>query len=121
MRGYKRALLAVTALFLGPASFAADPVEYTVKFTPSGDKTLDGLLQQTASLVALQKKLRPAPFALIGRARADQQQFLVVLHSLGYDAGSVDITIDGLALNDPTLVGCFHPVRLQSEAADGGR
>ena len=104
MRGYKKALLAVTALFLGPASFAADPVEYTVKFTPSGDKTLDGLLQQTASLVALQKKLRPAPFALIGRARADQQQFLVVLHSLGYDAGSVDITIDGLALNDPTLV-----------------
>jgi translocation and assembly module TamA len=103
MRGSKRALLAVTVLFLGPAAFAADPVTYTVKFTPSGDKTLDGLLQQTASLATLQKKSPPAPFALIGRARADQQQFLVVLHSLGYDAGSVDITIDGLALDDPTL------------------
>jgi translocation and assembly module TamA len=104
MRGYKRTLLAVTALCFGPAAFAADPVAYTVKFTPSGDKVLDGLLHQTASLVALQKKLPPAPFALIGRARADQQQFLVVLHSLGYDAGSVDITIDGQALDDPTLV-----------------
>jgi translocation and assembly module TamA len=83
---------------------AADTVTYQVKFTSSGDAGLDGLLEQTSSLVSLQKKLPAAPFALIGRAQADQAQFLTVLHSLGYDSGQVDITIAGLALNDATLL-----------------
>jgi translocation and assembly module TamA len=83
---------------------AADPVAYTVQFQPSGDAELDSLLKQTASLVSLQKKLPAAPFALIGRARADQAQFLTVLHSLGYDSGSVDITIAGEKLDDPALM-----------------
>lgn len=83
---------------------AADPVAYVVKFTPTGDKELDGLLQQTSSLTALQKKLPAAPFALIGRAQADAAQFVIVLHSLGYDSGSVAITIDGKGLTDPTLL-----------------
>lgn len=87
-----------------PGARAADPVNYQVLFTPSGDGELDGLLKQTASLVRLRQKLAPAPFALIGRARADQTQFLTVLHSLGYDDGSVDITIDGKALDDPSLL-----------------
>jgi translocation and assembly module TamA len=84
--------------------FAANPVEYTVHFTPSGDAELDGLLKVTSSLVSLEKKLPAAPFALIGRAQADQAQFIVVLHSLGYDAGSVNITVDGKALGDPGLL-----------------
>ena len=84
--------------------FAADPVAYTVHFTPSGDKELDGLLKETSALVSLEKKLPAAPFALIGRARADQAQFIVVLHSLGYDAGSVRITVDGRALDDAGLL-----------------
>jgi translocation and assembly module TamA len=83
---------------------AANPVDYTVKFTPSGDKELDGLLRQTSSLVSLEKKLPAAPFALIGRARADSAQFIIVLHSLGYDAGSVAISIDGKALTDAGLL-----------------
>jgi len=95
-------LLAVIAL--AQPAFGAHPVAYTLHFTPSGDATLDSLLQQTSSLVALQKKLPPAPFALIGRAQTDAQQFLVVLHSLGYDSGQVAITIDGTAPSDPTLV-----------------
>jgi translocation and assembly module TamA len=104
MRRCSKYLLAGLVLVLGPSAFASDPVPYAVKFTPSGDKELDGLLKETASLVALQKKLPAAPFALIGRAQADVQQFTVVLHSLGYDAGSVSITIDGAALDDPTLL-----------------
>jgi translocation and assembly module TamA len=101
-----RKILRLTGLvvLLGSTAFAADPVNYTVKFAPSGDSALDSLLRQTSALVALQKKLPAAPFALIGRALGDEQKFAVVLHSLGYDAGSVDITIDGDALNDPTLV-----------------
>jgi translocation and assembly module TamA len=91
----------------GDRAGAADPVAYTVSFAPSGDAGLDALLAQTASLVALRKNLPAAPFALIGRAKADQAQFLTVLHSLGYDAGSVDITIDGLALTDPGLLGAL--------------
>jgi translocation and assembly module TamA len=84
--------------------FAANPVAYKVSFTPSGDKELDGLLKVTSSLVSLEKKLPAAPFALIGRAQADQAQFIVVLHSLGYDAGSVSITVDGKSLTDASLL-----------------
>jgi translocation and assembly module TamA len=90
-------------LLLGASAQGADPVTYTVKFTPSGDPALDSLLRQTSSLVSLRSKLPPAPFTLIGRARADGQQFLIVLHSLGYDAGAVNITINGTPLDDPTL------------------
>ena len=90
-------------LLVGAPANAADPVHYTVSFTPSGDAKLDTLLRETSTLVALRQKLPPAPFALIGRARADEEQFLAVLHSQGYDDGSVDITIDGAKLDDPTL------------------
>jgi translocation and assembly module TamA len=96
-------LLGGGLILLGASAQGADPVKYTVKFAPSGDAALDGLLQQTSSLVRLRSSLPPAPFTLIGRAQADEQKFLTVLHSLGYDAGAVDITINGTALNDPTL------------------
>jgi translocation and assembly module TamA len=92
----------------GDRAGAANPVDYMVTFKPSGDPELDSLLAQTASLVSLQKKLPAAPFALIGRAQADQAQFLTVLHSLGYDAGSVAITIDGLDLTDPGLLDALN-------------
>jgi translocation and assembly module TamA len=91
-------------LLASGAAQGADPVTYQVQFAPSGDEELDGLLKQTSALVALRTKLPPAPFALIGRARADTAQFLIVLHSLGYDAGRVDITIDGKELADPELL-----------------
>src|SRR5271157_4797270 len=90
--------LAGCLLLASGAARGADPVAYQVQFVPSGDAVLDGLLKQTSSLVALRRKLPPAPFALIGRAREDAAQSLIVLHSLGYDAGQVDITIDGKAL-----------------------
>jgi translocation and assembly module TamA len=86
------------------AARAANPVPYAVTFLPSGDKELDSLLEQTSSLVSLQKKLPAAPFALIGRAQADAAQFVIVLNSLGYDSGSINITIAGKTLTDESLL-----------------
>jgi translocation and assembly module TamA len=103
MRRCTLTLLAALAFGATPA-WAADPVNYKIKFAPSGDATLDSLLSQTSTLVALQKKLPPSPFALIGRAQEDLAQCLIVLHSQGYDAGSVTILIDGKALDDPGLL-----------------
>jgi translocation and assembly module TamA len=127
MRRSKILLLLVSLPALGPAAFAADPVSYVVRFKPSGDGALDSLLQQTSSLQALRQKLPAAPFALIGRAQADARQFSVVLHSLGYDAGSVDITIDGFALTDPALPDTLahlpagHPATVQVVPHPGER
>jgi translocation and assembly module TamA len=107
-RRLKYALAGAALCLVLRGAGAADPVSYTVQFQPSGDAELDGLLKQTASLVSLQKKLPAAPFALIGRAQADEAQFLIVLHSLGYDSGSVDITIAGKALDDGALLDALN-------------
>lgn len=108
MRRWKIIWLAGMAVFIGRVAGAADPVNYTLNFIPSGDGALDGLLRQTSALAAAQKKLPAGPFALIGRARADARQFAVVLHSLGYDGGSVEITIGGEALTDPALLDMLN-------------
>jgi translocation and assembly module TamA len=108
LRRVKFIVLLLAVGFLGRDAGAADPVPYNVQFTPSGDAELDVLLRQTASLVTLQKKLPAAPFALIGRAQADEAQFIIVLHSLGYDAGRVDVSIAGHPLNDPALIDLLN-------------
>lgn len=114
MRRWTRPLLCLCLTLGGLPAQGADPVRYGVNFAPSGDGTLDGLLKQTSSLVSLQTKLPPAPFALIGRGRADETQFITVLQSLGYDAGTAAITIDGFSLNDPALLD--HLNRLADSA-----
>jgi len=99
------------------AAQGADPVSYKVQFAPSGDTALDKLLKQISTLEALRKKLPPAPFALIGRSKADEAQFLIVLHSLGYDAGQVEISIDGKALDDPGLLATLAAAPAHEDAA----
>jgi translocation and assembly module TamA len=116
-RNLKIALAGAAICLAFQGAGAADPVAYTVQFRSSGDAELDGLLKQTASLVALQNKLPAAPFALVGRARADEAQFLIVLHSLGYDAGRVDITIAGKALDDPSLLDALTEAPAQPPVA----
>ncbi|HQT66227.1 MAG: outer membrane protein assembly factor [Rhodospirillales bacterium 20-60-12] len=96
-------IIAASMLLAGMALAAKTP-SYQVAFKPSGDPALDTLLKQTSSLVSLQTKLPAGNFALIGRANADAKQFSTVLESLGYDSGQVDITIDGQALDSPTLL-----------------
>jgi translocation and assembly module TamA len=114
-----RILLAAALAFAFYRSFhavqAADPVKYTVTFTPSGDAELDSLLKQTSSLVSLEKKLPADPFALIGRAQADAAQFIIVLNSLGYDSGRVDISIGGKKLTDETLLETLTSAPEKSE------
>lgn len=95
---------------------AADPIHYKIDFPHTGDGELDGLLKQTSALLALQKKLPPAPFALIGRARTDAQRFISVLHALGYDNGQVVIDIDHLALTDPALLAQLNQLPATQDA-----
>jgi translocation and assembly module TamA len=82
---------------------AANPQPYRVTITKTGNPALDALLRQSAQLETLRTKSQISPFALIGRAQADQQRLLTVLHSQAYDSARVAITINGLALNNPTL------------------
>jgi translocation and assembly module TamA len=97
------------AFVLSPACVrAANPQPYKVIFKPSGDKKLDSLLKATSDLATLRKKLPVGPFALIGRAEADEKKFITVLQSLGYDSGSTRITIEGHALSDPALPGLLR-------------
>ena len=90
---------------------AADPQAYNVVFKPSGDKQLNSLLKATSDLEALRKKLPVGPFALIGRAHVDEKKFITVMQSLGYDSGSIAVTIIGYSLTDPALPGLLsaHP------------
>ncbi len=116
MRRWTRPLLCLCLTFSTGAAQGADPVRYHVNFAPSGDGTLDKLLEETSSLASLRSKLPPAPFALIGRSRSDEDQFVTVLHSQGYDSGTVSITIDGLSLDDPSLLGHLTRLPRASEA-----
>ncbi|MBU6419551.1 MAG: BamA/TamA family outer membrane protein [Proteobacteria bacterium] len=109
-------LLCLCLVLSGTAAQGADPVKYDVNFVPSGSKQLDNLMKQTSALVSLDKKLPPAPFALIGRARTDEKQFTTVLHSLGYDDGRATITVDGMSLNDPTLLDHLNQLPDASQA-----
>lgn len=111
IRTVRRVLTPCLCLFFacGTAfAYAADPVHYKVSFVPTGDEELDSLLEQTSSLVALQSKLPPAPFALIGRANADEKQLITVLHSLGYDSGKIQITINNMQLDNQALLAWLN-------------
>lgn len=119
VRRILNSLLCLLFMCSTSSAFGANPVRYQVDFTPTGDQELDGLLKQTSSLVALQSKLPPAPFALIGRARTDQEQFVTVLHSLGYDSGQVEVTIDGIALDNPTLLAQLNQLADSQDAQIG--
>ncbi|MGC9269056.1 autotransporter assembly complex protein TamA [Acidiphilium sp.] len=94
---------ALLALWPMPPARAADPQPYRVSFRPSGDTALDAAIKAASSLENLRNKLKIGPFALIGRAAADQKKFVTVLESQGYDSGTDRITIDGHALDDPAL------------------
>jgi translocation and assembly module TamA len=89
-------------IFASP-SRAADPQPYVVTFIKTGDKSLDALAAATSNLASLRLKAPAGPFALVLRARADQDRLRTVLDSAGYYDGSVGITIDGKSIADPSL------------------
>jgi translocation and assembly module TamA len=105
----RAALVLVGVLACHPA-IAADPQPYTVRIAPTGDKAVDAALAASSSLITLRKTAPVSPFALIARAQADAARFLLALHSEGFYAGSVVVTLDGHALDDPLLPGLMDSV-----------
>ncbi len=99
------ATVALAGLCLTPAhrARAADPLAYTLIFTPTGNAALDGAIAASAQLQTLRQKAPAGPFAVIGRARADLPRIATALESFGYYNGHASITIDGAALDAADL------------------
>ena len=97
------AVLAGSAVLLQPAAQAADPQPYDVKIAPTGDKTIDGALKDSSTLIALQKSAPVGPFALVTRAQGDAGRLETALHSFGYYDAKVMVRIDDHAVDDPSL------------------
>lgn len=95
-------LVAAAAAFV-PAARAADPQTYKVELAPTGDKAMDSTLHATSDLVSLRTSAPVSPYGLIARARSDIDRLKTVLESYGYYQSSVNVQIDGAALNAPGL------------------
>jgi translocation and assembly module TamA len=109
IRGLRPRLLGACVLALllavaGSGTRAADPLPYQTTLAPTGDAALDQALHDSSTLLALQSSAPVSPFALVARARDDTARLLTALHSFGYYAGSVTLTIDGHPLDDPELI-----------------
>jgi translocation and assembly module TamA len=94
-------IAAVAALV--PAVRAADPQTYKVELAPTGDGTMDSTLKATSDLVSLRTSAPVSPYGLLARARSDIDRLKTVLESYGYYQSSVNVQIDGAALNTPGL------------------
>src|SRR5262249_748936 len=57
----------------------------------------------TSNLITLRTSAPVGPFGLIGRARSDLGRLKTVLESYGYYQSYVEIRIDGVPIDDPTL------------------
>ena len=97
------AVIATSAALLHPAAYAADPQPYDVTIAPTGDKTVDGALKDSSSLVALQKSAPVGPFALVTRAQGDAARLATAMQSFGYFAARLAVRIDDRPLDDPGL------------------
>src|SRR5580698_1160344 len=84
-------------------AYAADPQPYKVELVSTGNSDINATLKATSDLLGLRTSAPVGPFGLIGRARSDLDRLKTVLESYGYYQSYVAVTIDGLALDDPTL------------------
>jgi translocation and assembly module TamA len=96
-------VLAIAASYIVTPVYAADPQPYKVELVSTGNSDMNATLKATSDLVGLRSSAPVGPFGLIGRARSDLDRLKTVLESYGYYQSYVAITIDGLALDDPTL------------------
>jgi translocation and assembly module TamA len=96
-------LLATASSYMAAPAYAADPQPYKVELVSTGNSDINATLKATSDLVGLRSSAPVGPFGLIGRARSDLDRLKTVLESYGYYQSYVAITIDGLALDDPTL------------------
>jgi translocation and assembly module TamA len=82
---------------------AADPQTYRLDLASTGNGALDSMLKSTSQLRVLRASAPVDPLGLIARARADVDRLKTVLESFGYYESRVLITINGLALDEPSL------------------
>jgi translocation and assembly module TamA len=101
-RSWQALALCLLALAVIPAQ-ASDPQTYTVAIGATGDKTLDGALNDASQLQALNDKAPVGPFALITRAKNDYDRVQTVLQAFGYYKAKVTITVDGTSVDDTSL------------------
>ena len=106
----------LAARFCAPAR-AADPQPYTVTLAPTGNAALDAALRGSSGLVALQKTQAVSPFALAGRARADEPRLRTALESFGYYAGEIAISVAARPAADPSLPDLLAALPKGSRAA----
>ena len=96
-------MLLVGALLHVSAAQAADPQTYRLELASTGNGALDSMLKSTSQLGVLRASAPVDPFGLIARARSDVDRLRTVLESFGYYESRVSITINGLALDEPSL------------------
>jgi translocation and assembly module TamA len=89
MPNYRRArpaigLFLTSALMVPGKLYAADPVAYTLRLSPTGNGGLDAALAGSSQLAALRKTAPAGPFALVARARADIGGLQTAMDSFGY-------------------------------------
>ena len=96
-------LIAVVLTMAAAVSYAADPQPYTVNLDKTGNAELNKALQDASILISLQQSAEVGAFALIARAKQDQERFILALHSFGYYKSKVRLLIAGRALDDPDL------------------
>ncbi|WP_347986456.1 BamA/TamA family outer membrane protein [Methylomonas sp. AM2-LC] len=93
--------------------YAADPQPYIVTLESTTNTQLDKLLADASTLISLQKSAEVGPFALLARAKQDQERFVMAMQSLGYYQGKAVLHIASHTLDDPELFDY-----LSSSAAD---
>jgi translocation and assembly module TamA len=95
-------------VFLTVIANPAWALRYRVDIAHTGVAELDDVLPQVSLLQRLHDSDPPDPIGLIGRARGDSDRVRDAARSLGYYGATVEIRIDGKALDDPDLVGVLE-------------
>jgi translocation and assembly module TamA len=101
-------ILAIVLALRGQTPQAADPEPYAVTIAKTPDSALNAALSGSSDLESLRTTAPVGPFALVERARRDQDRFVTALQSFGYFKGRVAITINGHPLNDTSLVSLLQ-------------
>jgi len=98
------------------AARCADPQPYRVEFRATGNGALDSTLKATSQLQTLRTSSAVNSFGLIARARLDVARFKTVLESYGYYQGVAAVTINGIALEVPSLGDTLNALPAGTEA-----
>jgi translocation and assembly module TamA len=103
LKSQRRRLWLTLALGIAAPALAADPQPYTVTIHGTGIGALDSTLHASSQLESLRKGAPVGPFALIGRAQDDAERLATVIESFGYYRRALYLTIEGKALDDPSV------------------